>query len=206
MAVFGSAFAEGDAWAASGSNDTDASNVPLGPRNRVVRQRVITMEEDFDVVHNILYYIYTNRIILSTIVPIPKDSDPLNEFTITPRCSDTKVRPKVQPRVIDTEDIFALAHRLDLVDLQNLALGFLGKTCTLENITARVFSHFAAKYDEVAQVYDAYFREAWSSIVLLYSKEFKEYFAMMEEENNSEEILRIFGKFRELVLGLHLSD
>ena len=200
MALFGSAFAEGDAWAASSSSDTGASNVPLGPRNSVVRQRVITMEEDFDVVHNILYYIYTNRIIFSTIVPSPKDSDPLNEFTITPGCSDTKVGPKVQPRVIDTEDIFALAHRLDLVDLQNLALAFLGKTCDFINITSRVFSHFAAKHEEVAQVYDAYFRKAWSSIVLLYSKEFKEYFAMMEEENNSEEILR------ELVLGLHLSD
>ena len=69
-----------------------------------------------------------------------------------------------------------------------------------------MFSHFAAKYDEVAQVYDAYFRKEWSSIAQLHSKEFKEYFAMMEEENNSEEIIRIFGKFRKLVLGMIPSD
>lgn len=164
------------------------------------------MEEEFDVVHNILYYIYTNRIIFSTIVPTTKDSDPSNEPIVTSAAGrpDTKVKPKVLPRVTDTEDIFALAHRLDLVDLQKLALAFLGKTCNDENITSRVFSQFAAMYDEVAQVYDAYFKEGWPRVA--HSNEFKEYFAIMEEENNSQEIIRIFAKFRELVLEAVPSD
>ena len=137
------------------------------------------MEEDFNVVHNVLYYIYTNRIKLSTVHSV--DSKPENRA----------------PKVCDAEDVYALAHRLDLMDLKTTVLGFLSRSCNPRNITSRVFSRFAYLYDEAGQVYDRYFKNVWRQIRK--SKEFKEFFVATEEGNNSKEIIRIFQKFRELV-------
>ena len=141
-------------------------------------RRIITMEENFDVVHNVVYYIYTNRIKFST---FDSDDPPIG----------------TEPNVSDAEEIFALAHRLDLVDLKKITLAFLGRTCTVGNITSRVFSQFASLYEEVGQIYEEYFRKEWLQIQK--SSEFKEYFLLMEGDNDSQEIIRIFRKFREFV-------
>jgi spore coat polysaccharide biosynthesis protein SpsF (cytidylyltransferase family) len=108
----------------------------LGQDGTSLHRRTITMIEDFDVVHNVLYYIYTNRITFSTVA----SQEPESKGN--------------QPNIADAEDIFALAHRLDLEDLKQKALEFLGRSCTLRNIMSRVFTQSPSLYDEVGKVYD----------------------------------------------------
>jgi hypothetical protein len=183
--VFSSGFREGDAHAVAASVNSSLNSEPTvngGPsvqfdHGNPFHRRVITMEEDFDVVHNVLYYIYTNQIRFSTF-------------------ESGSSEPEAVPKACDAEDIFALAHRLDLTALKKLALAFLGRTCSLENITSRVFSHFAFLYEEAGEIYDLYLKKEWPRIQK--SNEFQKYFLAMEEGNNSKEIIRIFGKFREL--------
>jgi len=136
------------------------------------------MEEDFDVVHNMLYYIYTNSITFSTV----STQDPWRD-------------PKV-PRVCDAEDIYALAHRLELETLRLKALHFLRCSCNVGNITARVFRSFASFYEEVGMVYDEYIKDHWQEVAL--TSEFEEYFWLMDKETDNMEIRRVFGKYREI--------
>jgi hypothetical protein len=143
--VFASAFLEGD----SVSIAELKSETPLAPLRQdgtSLHRKTITITEDFDVVHNILYYIYTNSITFSTVA----SQEPQSKGN--------------QPNVCDAEDIFALAHRLDLEDLKGKALEFLGRSCTPRNITSRVFSQSASLYDEVGKVYDEYFKRNWATI------------------------------------------
>jgi hypothetical protein len=168
--VFSSAFLEGDSTVAD-------SLVSLGQNGTSLHRRTITMTEDFDVVHNVLYYIYTNRITFSTIAsPEPQSKGG-------------------QPNVCDGEEVFALAHRLDLEDLKKKALEFLGRSCTLRNITSRVFNQSACLYDEVAKVYDEYFKRNWATI--RNSAEFKNHMSLMEESDPAE-MLRIFKRYHEI--------
>lgn len=174
--VFASSFQEGDLTTAgriSGSPDLDDAVI------QVHRRRVV-MVEDFDVVHNVLYYMYTNSITFST--TSSQDSDK-NE--------------NGEPSVGDTEAIYALAHRLDLESLQSKALRFLEMTCTVRNITDRVFGEFASLYEEVGEIYEKYFKKHW--VEVRETQEFGEYFSMMEEKEDFAELRRVFRKFRELM-------
>jgi hypothetical protein len=172
--VFSSAFLEGDSTAIANSP------VSLGQNGSLLHRRTVTMTEDFDVVHNVLDYIYTNRITFSTTA----SQEPESKGN--------------QPNVSDAQDIFALAHRLDLEDLKRKALKFLEGSCTLRNITSRVFSQPASLYDEVGKVYDEYFTRNWATIQN--SAEFKENMSLIEESEPTE-ILRVFRRFREIFQG-----
>jgi hypothetical protein len=176
--VFASAFLEGDSTIATISKlESESPRVSLGEDGTSLHRRIIAMTEDFDVVHNVLYYVYTNRITFSTVASDEPQSD------------------ANQPNVCDAEDIFALAHRLDLEDLKKKALEFLGRSCTLRNITSRVFGQSASLYDEVGKVYEDYFKGNWAMI--RDSAEFKNYIPLLEESDPAE-ITRIFRRFREL--------
>jgi hypothetical protein len=137
------------------------------------------MDDDCNVVHNVLYYLYTNTICFSTI---------LEPQVLPPR-----------PQLCDTEDIYALAHRLDLNDLQSKALHFLKLTCTIRNITERALSSFAALYEQVGAVYDEYFKANWHEVQK--TDEFEKYFEELADEGDAKETSRVFNKFRELFKG-----
>jgi len=166
--VFESAFSEGDL--AVEASAVQASDQTTSPR------RHIMVDDDFDVVHNILYYLYTDSVAFDT------NLDPS--------------RASHLPRICDAEDIYALAHRLDLADLQSKALHFLKLTCTPRNISERVLSPFATVYDQVGVVYDEYFRENWQ--IVRKTVEFKKCFRDVADGKDFDEISRVFKKFCEL--------
>jgi hypothetical protein len=174
--VFASGFKESDSTIASQNSNDSFSQIDNPPP---LRRRRISMVEDFDIVHSILYYIYTNRVTFSTIKP-----------------DDSQEEGRL-PRICPTEDIYALAHRFDLDSLQAKALGFLEKTCTLGNATQRTFSKFASLYDEVGEVYNDYFMAKWKNIRKTPS--FEEYFSTLEDEEDHEETARVFKAFRMLM-------
>ena len=142
------------------------------------------MEDDFDVVHNVLYYIYTNSITLSTVT----SEDPSAGM----------------PRRCDAEDIYAVAHRLELENLQIKALRFLKSTCNVRNITARVLSEFAMLYEDVGKIYNDYFIQHWGKI--RETTEFNRYFSVVEEKEDLKEIRRVYRRFRGLMGGIQLSE
>ena len=146
-------------------SEGDVHFAPQNIESRPPNQR-IPMVESFNVVNSILNYIYTNRITFSTVFQE-------NDGT---------------PNTCDTEDIYELAHRLDLEDLNQKALNFLKKTCNCKNITERVFSKFSSLYEEVDNVYSEFFQEHWLEVPK--TSEFAQYF------ENLEVIRRIFRKFR----------
>ena len=139
------------------------------------------MVEDFDIVHNILYYLYASRITFSTSTIGPEESS-----------SESST-----PRVCDAEDIYALAHRLELEALQSKALRFLKSTCNERNITSRVLSEFASIYEEVGGVYESFFKENWREVRL--TVEYREFFSTVEEIEDLKEIRRIYRKLREVM-------
>ena len=165
--VFESAFVEGD-FAVSASA-VQASDQACPPR------RQIMMDDDFDAVHNVLYYLYTDSVTF--------DSK-----------SDAN-RASHLPRFCDVEDIYTLAHRLDL-DLQAKVLHFLKLTCTPTNISERVLSSFATLYEEVGLAYDAYFRANWH--VVQTTQEFKRFFLDVADGGDVHKTSRVLKKFYEL--------
>jgi hypothetical protein len=181
--VFASSFSEGDSTAAAHANPPSQDSNPSACPNEcaIPHRRIINMTDDYDVVHNILYYIYTNRITFSTLLP-----------------EQTSQTTSGEPRICDAEGIYELAHRLDLASLQSKAVGFLRKSCNIRNITSRVFSEFASIYEEVGVIYDDYFRKHWGGV--RETTEFKQYFSDMEQQYDSREVNRIFTKFRQLMI------
>jgi hypothetical protein len=174
--VFASFFSEGDSAAA---NQFPSSQESLGSLQNP--RRKIIMIENFDVVHNILYYLYASRITFST-------------STIN---SEESSRESCTPQVCDAEDIYALAHRLELEALQSKALRFLKSTCNVRNITSRLLSEFASIYDEIGQIYGSFFKENWTEVRS--TVEYKDFFSVVEEMEDLKEIQRIHGKFREVM-------
>lgn len=174
--MFASKFLEGDSATAARLSNSRI----LGGASHQVHHRTITMVEDFDVVHNILYYIYTNRITFSNV-----------------KTEESDLTESSKPRVCDAEEIYALAHRLELEGLQSKALHFLKSTCDVENIIARVFSQFASLYEEVGKIYEEYFRENWEKIRK--TMEFREYFSVLEDTGDLPELRRVLARFRELM-------
>jgi hypothetical protein len=182
--VFASSFSEGDTVAADLSarfSQEHPNGIPQpdGSTDYYPR-RLICMEEDIDLVHNIIYYIYTNKIAFST------------ETSET----NTTFGPSF-PNVCDAEDIYALAHRLDLEGLKDKALGFLKLSCNPRNIIPRVLGPYTSLYDEMSGVYADYFHRNWAEI--RDTTEFGIYFTELEHDGDLEETIRVFKRFRELI-------
>ena len=177
--MFASGFSESDSTIASQNDNESFLQTDNTTNPPPLRRRRITMVEDFDIVHSILYYIYTNRVTFST------KHDDSQEGRL--------------PRICPASEIYALAHRFDLDNLQAKALGFLEKTCTVGNATHRTFSKFAFVYDDVGKVYNDYFMKKWKKI--RNTSSFEEYFSALEDEQDHEETARVFKTFRMLMKG-----
>ena len=177
LPVFSSSFAEGDSATAAKLCvlPSDSDHFDYYPR------RIIPMEDDFDVVHNILYYLYTGKIYFCT------ESQP----------SYREMFYLNSPKICDAEEIYALAHRLELNTLQMKALSFLRLSCNPRNITTRVFGAYASVYEEMGKVYKDYFRKNSSEIHAM--AEFEGYFRELEEIAEREEIVRVNKRYRELM-------
>lgn len=137
-------------------------------------------EEPFDLLHNILYYLYTDRITFST--------------NLASRTS----LPSNLPKLCSAEAIYVTADRMFLTELKEKALQFLKLSCTTENIMARVLGSFADVYTDVGIIYTDYFRRNWDRV-----KVSDEWFEQVFEEleDGSEEKQLAEKKFRKVMRG-----
>lgn len=140
-------------------------------------RRTINMPEDFDVFYNILYYIYTGIIVLET---SPDLFEPANNA----------------PKAVDVHLIYAAADRFLLQDLRHKAALFLMKTCTIDNVTSRLFgisdgldSSIAAKY------YESFFKDNLEAV--LRSSDYKDFFQEVEGWSPTERA-EVNTRFRKL--------
>jgi len=141
------------------------------------RGRIIKTSENYRLFYNILYYLYTEVIVFDTDPNYPSEES----LEIPP----------------DVESIYAAADRMLLTDLKEKALGFLRRTCSTENITARVFGHNASVYEELNEIYTSYFKEHLEEVIK--TLEYREFFQELEESSDISLKLNISSKFRKLV-------
>ena len=154
--VFASPFVEG--LAGGEAILGESKKTEIGAASYPKRQ--IKIDDDFDLFHNILYYIYTDCIRFSSYLTL---SEGLH-----------------LPNICAPEDIYTLADRLLLDGLKAKALKFLQLTCTVTNITPRIMSKFADLYEDVATMYGSYFRSNWETIKC--TTEFEQFFDDMDCE------------------------
>jgi hypothetical protein len=171
--VFNSKFCEGLIPQAK----IDVSKLGFSDIKSTLRtRRQVTIKDDYELFQIILYYLYTGTVQFTTSLEICSEE---NEI----------------PTTTDVEGVYAITHRLMLDDLSTKAAKFLGKTCTIRNITSRAFSHFAVTYEAIEKVYDAYILEHWQDVVG--GTEFEEFFR--DVEDNPEEFVRVSTKLRALI-------
>jgi hypothetical protein len=162
--VFESLFAEGD------------SNNARPSRDDSLHRTCIQVEDDFDLLHNILYYLHTNIISFGTHLFDEQAS---------------------LPKLCAAEDIYAMADRLLLDDLKKKAFDFLELTCTVENITARLFGRFAMLYKEVGNMYAEYYHKNWNQVK--HGPMHKAFFEKRGSEGDATEIIEVFRRYREVM-------
>lgn len=124
----------------------------------------------------LLFYLYTDTIVFTS--SISSSTDPGNVFSTA-----------------DAENLYAIAHRLLLDSLCKKVQHYLNSTCTLENISARLFGRFAATYPEMEKAYDRYFLRNWDQVMLGSGLEL--YFKDLEED--PAEYIRASIKLRSLI-------
>jgi len=105
----------------------------------------LTVIDDYDSFHNVLYYIYTEHISFSTNLSFDHG---------VPR----------KPRFCAAEDIYVIADRLLLDDLNEKTLRFLYFSRTLEDITSHLFSPFALLHKPVGDKYAFMFKRHWNGV------------------------------------------
>jgi hypothetical protein len=171
VSVFESLFAEGKPTIHDAPNDADQKADGSSQNHK----RPIDSEDDFDLLHNILYYIYTDRITFGTNLKATHGT--------------------THPKLCSAEDIYMTADRMFLIELKNKALNFLKLSCTTDNIATRVMSKFSELHQEVHESYAECFRKDWDR--LKGRKEFDRLFDVVNDD--LDEVLRINSRFRELM-------
>lgn len=142
--------------------------------------RVIEIQEDFDLFHTVVYYMYTDRIAFSTDL-------------------QTQTPDGRGPKLCAAEDIYVVADMMLMEDLKSKTLDFLLLTCTVENITERVLGDFADTYKDVKDGYFKWFREHWTEV-----RDSQAYNTLFEglgtdEEYDTEQVGELFRRYREVM-------
>ena len=147
--------------------------------------KAIELEEDglsFDILHNIIFYLYTGEISLVSDVSEKRWQVP--DPTIPNLCS--------------AEEIFLSATAFGLDDLSATTSGFLRATCTVGNITSRIFGMYAQMSSALREMYQEFFLKNWDKVKRHRSHE--DYF---KEKVNSchdiEELKELFEQYRLLI-------
>ena len=165
--MFQSSFKEGDEFAANQEADT-----PL------LYRRQINMKEDFDVVHNTIYFLYTGEI----------------TFSLGPNANFSA--ESKQPQYCDAVDIYELARRLELQDLAGKALEFLKLSCDTTNVVELYLSLPASIHDDLDDIYSRFLQK--------HSREIRPTIKPDELVNGLEkedkcEVSRVFRRFVKLI-------
>jgi hypothetical protein len=149
-------------------NDRD----PSKPGHRVIR-----VTEDFDVLHAILYYLYTGRITFDTEINAPST---------------------IGPKIIDSTVIYVQADRLLLGDLKKIAFDFFKSALGVDNVTAYTFNEDLCLHKEIESYCSEFFANHLEQVVE--SDEYIKFFAELEE-CSIERRAWVDSKFRKLVQG-----
>ena len=168
--MFNSSFAEGE------SNNAE---IGFSTEDNSLRRTRVQVEDDFDLLHNILYYLHTDQISFGT--------DLTYEQPIITHL----------PRLCAAEDIYAMADRLLLEGLKRKAFDFLKLTCTVENITSRTFSKFAMLYKEVGDMYSVYYREHWRQVRTVAAHE--QFFTERVSQGDMNDIIELLTRYRKVM-------
>ena len=169
--MFTSSFAEGTAPIEPDSNEAPHAWCP---------RKVITSEKSFELLHLVLYYLYTKMVCFCT----DEDAEPLPGM----------------PDYCHPEEVYAIAHEYELEGLQQKALNFLRDTCTIENIVDRLFGKAALVYEDVGKVYEEFVLRHWDEIKN--NKKWTEYFHGFENEDSMkiklvlDRLLKLMGRLR----------
>ena len=139
--------------------------------------------EPFEVLHPLLYYLYTDRTCFTT-API----------------GEAKSFYDVPP--FDAEDAYRVGDILGLPELKEKALNFLVTTSDGSNIVSRVFGDYALKYEEIGQLYKTVFYNHWTEIKK--SDELKQYFEELREEADEKGGWKAIMRFLEIAQGLNV--
>jgi hypothetical protein len=143
--------------------------------------RTIPTDEYFETLYPVLYYLYTNRILFTTL-PI-EDACPLYQV---PPCN--------------AEEAYRFGHMLELPELQAKALAFLSDTYNEHNIIEKVFGECALNYEQVGKGCEAVFYQHWNSIRK--RGDVREYFESLERNASEERKKRVTMRCIELMQGL----
>jgi hypothetical protein len=142
-----------------------------------VPRRVVTITDDFNLFHALLFYIYTDRIC----------------FTASPESFHGEFGDC--PLIANGEGMYALAHRLLFDSITSKALNFIKTTCNIQMITACVFGSFGSIHEVVGRVYHNYFMANWSEVIK--TPEFEKFFGELEEDSANH--IHINRQFRDMV-------
>jgi hypothetical protein len=134
------------------------------------QRRVIPMEMEFHTLHNVLHYLYTNQIVLHS-KPGKETGNAL--------------------RTVDVQRLHEAADQLLLFDLREKASNFLCRSHDIQNITARVFGHFARTHEDIYNSYRNFFCARLPAIVQ--TEKFDDFFHQIEDADP------INTQFRDLV-------
>jgi len=145
------------------------------------RRRSIFVQENFELFHLVLFYLYTEQI---TFVDSPSSISQISECNV----------------VHEAEPVYAIAHRLMIDSLKEKAAHFLKATTNLGNISQRTFSRFALEHEALGAWYDEYFLEKWEDIKV--REEFQGLFKDLADD--MEEFVRVSTKFRQMIVKLPL--
>jgi BTB/POZ domain len=149
------------------------------------KQTITLPDGNYNLLHNVLFYIYTNRIFLT-----------LRLKTRPPSPND--------PKPCDVQKIYSVAEKLFLERLRQKCLAFLKETCTVENITDRLMGDAAKDSAELSEMYQQYFQAKWSEISG--SRAHKE--AMKDlraDAYDRDEASEFEDRFDEIMKGLNLN-
>ena len=152
------------------------SDTPPSPSGSPTR-RILFVDEDYDLFHLVLFYLYTDRVQFVTSL-------------------DSVAHPEL-PHTSNAEGVYAIAHRLMVRPLEHKAFHFMKSTSNINNITERTFCKFTSLHEEISKWYDTFFLEHWDQIQHL--PEFEDYFVRLEDDH--EEYVRVNVKFRKMMRG-----
>jgi hypothetical protein len=169
--VFQSNFQEGDI------------NAPGGGHAMIVR--TLPAYEDFEVLHPIFYYIYTDRVCF-TDIPVAAASPSHN----VPPCNP--------------EDAYRLGDLYGLENLKEKALQFLLDTTDEFNIIPRILGEFALTYDAVGKAYEKMFYQYWNEIRK--RSDLTEYFQKLHQGDDEKRKWEVTKRYVELTEGIERSE
>jgi hypothetical protein len=140
--------------------------------------QTLPSHEPFEVLHPILYYLYTDRICFTTL-PI-EEAKPLHQV---PSCN--------------AEDAYRIGDLYDLEPLKKKALGFLVDTADMTNIISQIFGEYALKYQEIGQGYEKVFYKYWNDI--RNTGVLSQYFRDLEDEEDGERKRQVIRRCMKLM-------